>query len=55
METGVLLSDALQKKDITIKMHVPNVAGWYEVFISASQDNYPPPINSRAVRVVVNP
>ncbi len=53
IETGILLQDALDKKEILVKVKVPDAAGHYDVFISASQDNYPPPINSTSVTVVV--
>ena len=52
-ETGVLLFDALDKGKIVMKVQVPDITGRYQVFISATQDNYPPPINSPAVIVEV--
>lgn len=52
-ETGILLEEALGKNEILVKVKVPDIAGQYDVFVSASQDNYPPPINSTTVKVEV--
>lgn len=53
IETGLQLIEALNKEQLMVTVRVPEVAGKYEVYISASQDNYPPPINSTAVKVDV--
>jgi len=50
-ETGRLLSDVLADGSVDVKVHLPDSADIYRVFVSAAQDNYPPPINSPAVIV----
>ena len=53
-ETGILLAKALQQNETIVKVRMPQISNNYKVFISATQDNYPPPINSGAIDVVVN-
>lgn len=52
-ETGVLLPNVLNQSDTVLTLQMPKEKGEYQVFISATQDNYPPPINSTAIRVVI--
>jgi hypothetical protein len=52
-ETGILLAEAFAKNTVAITVHMPEEPGQYMVFVSASQDNFPPPINSPAVYVDV--
>src|ERR1043165_4377694 len=54
-DVGISLTDALSPDAgiVKIKISVPMAPGKYELFISATQGNYPPPINSPAVKVTV--
>lgn len=52
-ETGNLLLPALAAGQVMVKIKVPVKPGHYRIFISATQDNFPPPINSTAIEVQV--
>lgn len=52
-ETGVLLGDVINKPSAVLTLQMPDEKGEYQIFISATQDNYPPPINSTAVHVKI--
>ncbi len=52
-ETGIALAEALASNEILVKVVLPKQTGRYQVYFSATQDNFPPPINSPAVSVVV--
>ncbi len=52
-ETGISLASAFANKQMDIKIDMPDKPGRYRVFVSARQDNYPPPKNMVAVEVEV--
>ncbi len=53
INTGILLADVFATNSARVKIQAPDKPGNYKVFISASQDNYPPPINSPGVTLQV--
>ncbi|HLP21797.1 MAG TPA: glycosyltransferase family 39 protein [Chitinophagales bacterium] len=52
-ETDILLEPVLATRQAEVKVKPPVKPGQYRIFISATQDNFPPPINSTAVEVEV--
>ncbi|HLP49304.1 MAG TPA: glycosyltransferase family 39 protein [Chitinophagales bacterium] len=52
-ETDNLLEPVLATGRASVKVKPPVKPGHYQIFISPTQDNFPPPINSPAIEVLV--